>query len=89
MYVTKGSEKQIAWANQIVAGWLVKLDLEIGNTTARVAEGDALISGYLGTLQAARAKLIGAAAGWSAGDVINRKGNDIGQHMIDQSRAAH
>lgn len=86
--ITTGSQTQNAWATQIARTWLASIDREIESIERRISDGDPLLVPYKTLLEQARQKLLTAAATMRAGDVIDRKGNDYGQALINQARKA-
>ena len=85
--ITGGSEKQNAWATEIVSKWIATLDAEIDNATAR-PESDG-VGWYVEALKAGRDRMIAGLPKMTARQVIdfqNSPHHGPVTHIIDKAR---
>ena len=88
--VTGGSDKQIAYASDIVSKWLSQIDAEISQTSARpVSDG---VAWYADALTSARAVLVAGVSKMSAKQIIDfsvATGGPVATIIANARKAAH
>lgn len=73
-----GSEKQIAWATQIKAGWFTALDNMVADATARVGYGD-FAPAYITISEQIANEFKGKIDTWTAKEIIDRRNHPVRQ----------